>query len=191
MMHSLFLLQQRMQKFRQPPACHLQSWRCALPFLTNCSSHRKDFEPGTETQDNYCNSETEIYQKALKCVGKQLGGIDDRGTSSATSLLKPVTPKGCSRGAVPCPEPPALLLRMDKSGWWGVWCRFTPPAPTRLTGLLIPAKGQRLLQLTRSSPSPCDHLDAPLVIITDPFLPRHGGLGGGMRRYPLAALPWH
>lgn len=59
-----------------------------------------------ETQDNYCNSETEIYQKALKCSGKELGGTEDRRTAPATLLFKPATPKGWSKGAVPCSEPP-------------------------------------------------------------------------------------
>lgn len=61
-MHSLFLPQQSMEEFRQLPVCHLQSWRCGLRFLANCSSRGKDFEPGMETQDNYCNSEIEFYQ---------------------------------------------------------------------------------------------------------------------------------
>lgn len=73
-----------------------------------------------EMQDNYCNSEIKIYQNALKWIGKQLAGTENRRTTSATSLPKPVTPKGCSRGAVPSSETPALLLRMDKSGQCGV-----------------------------------------------------------------------
>lgn len=149
-----------------------------------------------ETQDNYCNSGIEIYQKALKCSGKQLGGTEDRRTTSATLLLKAATPEGCSRGAVPCSETPTLLLRTDKSGQCGVWCHFTPPAPTRLTGWDIPAEDQRPIQLTPSSSSPCTHLDAPLVIFTDPFLPRHGWAGRGCEedypyRSPLTALPRH
>lgn len=147
-----------------------------------------------ETQDDYCNSEIEIYQKALKCSGKRPGGTEDRRTTSATSLFKPATPKACSRGAVPCSETPALLLRMDKSGQCGVWYHFTPPAPTRLTGWHIPAEYQRPIQFTPLSPSPCAHLDAPLVIFTDPFLPHHGWTGRGGEedytyRYPLTVLP--
>lgn len=102
----------------------------------------------------------------------------DRRTTSATLLLKPVTNKGCSRGAVPSPETPALLLSMDKTDQRGVWCHFTSPAPTRLTGWPIPAEDQRPIQLTRSSLSLCTHPAAPLVIFTSlPSPPRVGWEG--------------
>lgn len=53
-------------------------------------------------------------------------------------------------------------------------------------GLRLAHPSRRSIQLTSSSP--CTHLDAPLAILTDPFLPT-GELGGGVRRITHRDIP--
>lgn len=134
---------------------------------------------------------SQSYQKALKSSRKPQGGTENQEDHFCHIALQTSNTQGLLHGSHALLQTPTLPLRMEKWSLWGLG-PFLTSSTLKASGWHIPAEDQRSVQLTPSSP--CTHLDAPLAIFTDPFLPTCG-LGGDVRRitypqrYPLTALP--